>query len=385
MRPSKVIVDLSKLDSNIREIRKVLKPDIQFMAVVKANAYGHGAVEIARQALKSGASWLGVAIPEEGAELREAGITAPILVLGGIDESQIGTVVKYDLSQCIFSLETAKLLDKEAKQAGKRIGVHVKVDTGMGRIGLTDPEKVRILCCQLKNSSHIELEGIFTHFAVADEEDRSFTQSQLTRFNNVLDILKRDGIYFKYVHAANSAAILEYPDAHFNLVRGGIAIYGYYPSQFVKEHSTIKLEPILKWETRVIDVKDIEKGDSISYGRTFVADRPMRIAILPVGYADGYSRLFSNKSWVIINGQRARVTGMICMDQLMVDVTHIPEVKPGDTAVLIGKQGKEGITAEDLACLSNTISYEILTSIGPRVPRFYTGKEHCQDMDKQRL
>ncbi|NLX70826.1 MAG: alanine racemase [Clostridiales bacterium] len=374
MRPSRAIVDLSKLDRNIKEIMKKLKTGTQLMAVVKANAYGHGAVEVARQALLSGASWLGVAIPEEGAELREAGISAPILVLGGIDQTQISTVVKYDLSQCVFSLEIAKLLNEEAKRAGKRIGLHIKVDTGMGRIGLTDPEKVRKLCNELKTYSHIDMEGIFTHFAVADEHDKSYTRNQLARFNMILDVLMKDGINFKYIHAANSAGILEYDDAHFNMVRGGIAIYGYYPSQYVKEHSLVKLEPILQWETKVVDVKNINKGDSISYGRTFIADKPMKIAVLPIGYADGYHRYLSNKGWVIINGYRARVVGIVCMDQVMVDVTHIPAVKPGDKAVLIGKQGEESITAEELACLGDTISYEVLTGIGYRVPRVFVGK-----------
>ncbi len=374
MRPSRAIVDLSKLDRNIKEIMKKLKTGTQLITVVKANAYGHGAVEVARQALLSGASWLGVAIPEEGAELREAGISAPILVLGGIDQTQISTVVKYDLSQCVFSLEIAKLLNEEAKRAGKRIGLHIKVDTGMGRIGLTDPEKVRKLCNELKTYSHIDMEGIFTHFAVADEHDKSYTRNQLARFNMILDVLMKDGINFKYIHAANSAGILEYDDAHFNMVRGGIAIYGYYPSQYVKEHSLVKLEPILQWETKVVDVKNINKGDSISYGRTFIADKPMKIAVLPIGYADGYHRYLSNKGWVIINGYRARVVGIVCMDQVMVDVTHIPAVKPGDKAVLIGKQGEESITAEELACLGDTISYEVLTGIGYRVPRVFVGK-----------
>ena len=265
-------------------------------------------------------------------------------------------------------------MNEEAKRAGKRIGLHIKVDTGMGRIGLTDPEKVRKLCNELKTYSHIDMEGIFTHFAVADEHDKSYTRNQLARFNMILDVLMKDGINFKYIHAANSAGILEYDDAHFNMVRGGIAIYGYYPSQYVKEHSLVKLEPILQWETKVVDVKNINKGDSISYGRTFIADKPMKIAVLPIGYADGYHRYLSNKGWVIINGYRARVVGIVCMDQVMVDVTHIPAVKPGDKAVLIGKQGEESITAEELACLGDTISYEVLTGIGYRVPRVFVGK-----------
>lgn len=370
MRPSKVIIDLAKLDRNIRNIKRLLKPSTHLMAVVKADAYGHGAVGVAHQALASGASWLGVAIPEEGAELREAGITAPILVLGGIDETQVKTVVEYDLTQCAFSLEVARLLNYEAQRLNKRIAIHLKVDTGMGRIGLVDVESIRRFCAEVKSYSHLRLEGIFTHFAAADEEDKSFTNQQMSRFLKVLDTLRSEGIDFKWVHAANSAAIIDCPDTHFNLVRAGIAMYGYYPSPHV-DHSRVHLEPILQWETKVVHVKDIDRGDSVSYGRTFIAQRPMRIATLPVGYADGYSRLLSNKGWVLIRGHRAPIVGLVCMDQVMVDVTHIPEVKPGDTAVLIGSQGEEVISAEDIARLCDTISYEVLTGIGRRIPRIY--------------
>ncbi|MFO7294737.1 MAG: alanine racemase [Caldicoprobacter sp.] len=370
MRPSKVIIDLAKLDRNIKNIKRMLKPDTQLMAIVKADAYGHGAVGVAHQALVSGASWLGVAIPEEGAELREAGITAPILVLGGIDETQVKTVVEYDLAQCVFSLEVARLLNHEAQRLNKKIAIHLKVDTGMGRIGLVDIKSIREFCSEVKSYSHLILEGIFTHFATADEEDKSFTNQQIKRFLNILDALRSDGINFKWIHAANSAAIIDCPDAHFNLVRAGIAMYGYYPSAAVKR-SAIHLEPILQWETKVVHVKDIDKGDSVSYGRTFIAKGPMRIATLPVGYADGYSRLLSNRGWVLIRGQKAPIVGVVCMDQVMVDVTHIPGVKPGDIAVLIGTQGNETISAEDIARLCGTISYEVLTGIGRRIPRIY--------------
>lgn len=371
MRPSKAIINLSKLDRNIRNLKRLLKPSTELMAVVKGDAYGHGAVGVAHQALVSGASWLGVAIPEEGAELREAGITAPILVLGGIDEAQVKTVVEYDLTQCVFSLEIARLLNYEAQRLNKKIAVHLKVDTGMGRIGLSDIESIKEFCLEVKSFSHLKLEGIFTHFASADEEDKSFTNQQIKRFLNVLDVLRSYGVNFKWIHAANSAAIIDCPDAHFNLVRAGIAMYGYYPSAAVKR-SLVHLEPILQWETKVVYVKNINKGDSVSYGRTFIAEGPRRIATLPVGYADGYSRLLSNKGWVLIDGQRAPVVGVVCMDQVMVDVTHIPDVKPGDTAVLIGTQGGETISAEDIANLCGTISYEVLTGIGQRIPRIYT-------------
>lgn len=370
MRPSKVVIDLAKLDRNIKNIRGVLKPNTQLMAIVKADAYGHGAIGVAHQALVSGASWLGVAIPEEGAELREAGITAPILVLGGIDETQIKTVVEYDLTQCVFSLEVAKLLNYEAQRLNKKIAIHLKVDTGMGRIGLVDIDSIRKFCCEVQSCSHLVLEGIFTHFAAADEEDKSFTNLQIKRFSNILEALRSDGVHFKWVHAANSAAIIDCHDAHFNLVRAGIAMYGYYPSTAVKR-SLVPLEPVLQWETKVVHVKDIGKGDSVSYGRTFIADGPMRIATLPVGYADGYSRLLSNRGWVLIHGRRAPIVGVVCMDQVMVDVTRIPDVKPGDIAVLIGTQGNETISAEDIARLCGTISYEVLTGIGRRIPRIY--------------
>ncbi len=370
MRPSKVIIDLAKLDRNIKNIKRMLKPNTHLMAIVKADAYGHGAIGVAHQALVSGASWLGVAIPEEGAELREAGITAPILVLGGIDETQVKTVVEYDLTQCVFSLDVARLLNYEAQRLNKKIAVHLKVDTGMGRIGLVDVESIRKFCSEIKPYSHLILEGIFTHFAAADEEDKTFTNQQMKRFSNILDVLASDGVKFKWVHAANSAAIIDCPDAHFNLVRAGIAMYGYYPSTAVKR-SLVPVEPILQWETKVVHVKDVGKGDSISYGRTFIAERPMRIATLPVGYADGYSRLLSNRGWVLIHGRKAPIVGVVCMDQVMVDVTHISGVKPGDSAVLIGTQGDETISAEDIARLCGTISYEVLTGIGRRIPRIY--------------
>lgn len=371
VRSTVAIVDLNKLKHNIEILKKSLLDNTALMAVIKANAYGHGAVEVARNSLLAGASRLAVAIPEEGVELRESGIEAPILILGGIDPSQAELIFEYELNPCVFSYDMVNILNHQGIKLRKRIGVHVKVDTGMGRIGLKDENEILKFCSYIEGTESLYLEGIFTHFAAADNPDGSYTQFQLQKFNRVLSYLQKANIHFRWIHAANSAAIFRYPDTQFNMVRGGISMYGYYPSEHMKELG--QLEPILEWKTRIAFVKEVDKGESISYGRTYIADQNRIIATLPVGYADGYNRLLSNRGWVLINGKKAPIVGTICMDQFMVDVTEIPDVKPGDTAILLGKQGDEVITADDLAKLCNTISYEILVNISPRVPRIYVG------------
>lgn len=371
MRSTVAIVDLDKLQNNIKILKDKLSNHTALMAVVKANAYGHGAIEIARNALSAGASWLAVAIPEEGAELRESGIDAPILILGAIDPSQTELIFKYKLRPCVFTYEMLKELNRKGMELGRRIGVHVKIDTGMGRIGLRNEDEILKFCSIIEEMDFIYLEGIFTHFAAADEPDSNYTQLQMERFNKILTNLKSANISVPWIHASNSAAIFRYPAAQYNMVRAGISMYGYYPWGSKIEHP--KLEPILEWRTRVVFVKEVGKGESISYGRTYTADKNSIIATLPLGYADGYNRLLSNRGWVLIKGKKAPIVGTICMDQFMVDVTDIPNVKPGDTAILLGRQGDEVITADDLANLCNTISYEILVNISPRVPRVYIG------------
>jgi alanine racemase len=370
MRPTRAMINLSNLDHNIKELKKLMKPETCFMAVVKANAYGHGAIEVALQALDSGASWLGVATPEEGAELREAGVKAPILVLGGIYFSDVKTVVQYDLTQCIFTTGLLDSLNKEGARWGKCINIHLKLDTGMRRIGISCINELERFLAEVKQYSNLRLEGAFTHFAAADEPDKTFTSVQLERFKEMLNVIHKHNIRPKFVHAANSAAIIECPSTHFNLVRAGISMYGYYPSPAVNK-TQASLLPVMQWETKILCIKQISQGDSISYGRTFYAPNPMKIATLPIGYADGYKRILSNKGHVLIDGIKAPVVGRICMDQMMVDVTHIPQAKPDDTAVLIGMQRNTAIDADYLANLSDTISYEILTSVSSRVRRVY--------------
>lgn len=390
MRPTKALVNLARLEDNIRNLKSLTPPGTAFMAVIKANAYGHGMDAVAHCAISSGASWLGVALPEEGAALREKGINAPILILGEIDEEQCETVLNYNLTQAIPSLSTAFILNKTAEKAGKMINIHLKLDTGMGRIGFRSLEELKAVLSELKTLKSLNVDGVFTHFAVADGifkhsaeedgifthsakedgEDVSFTLKQIESFDNMIQVIKQFGFRPKYTHASNSAGIINFPNAHYNMVRGGISMYGYYPSNNTN-HTKIPLLPVLQWETKVVHVKFINIGDSISYGRTFIASSQRKVATLPVGYADGYNRLLGNKAYVLIHNMRAPVIGRVCMDQIMIDVTDIPDVSPGDQAILIGEQGTESISADELADICGTISYEILTSISDRVPRVY--------------
>jgi len=369
LRPTRAEINLKLLNNNIDKIKSYLDPNTALMTVVKANAYGHGIIDIGKKALKSGARSLGVAIPEEGAQLREAGIACDILVLGSISPNQIELVLDYNLSVCIFSHDIAELLNQRAKEKNKNIKVHIKIDSGMGRIGVRDSDEALSLCFAIKDMKNLILEGVFTHFACADECGSKYSLIQLERFKSILADIGKKGVYTKWVHASNTASIINYPQAHFNMVRAGIGIYGYGPDSGSKENLT--LEPILSWHTEVSYLKEIEEGCSVSYGRTFVAKGARIVATLPVGYGDGYSRLLSNRGWVLIRGEKAPIIGNICMDQMMVDVTGIPEVRVGDHVVLIGRQGNEAIFADDIAKLCGTISYEVLTNINNRVPRIY--------------
>lgn len=373
MRPTRAYIDLNKLDKNIRALKRLITANqcnAEYMAVVKANAYGHGAVAVSKQAIKSGAKWLAVAMPEEGAQLREAGIKAPILVLGAIDESAAKLIVEYDLTQTVFSEDIVKLLNELGKKYDKRVPVHIKLDTGMGRIGIRDAKELVHFLEIIKNLPYIDHQGIFTHFATADEKDKNFTQEQFNKFMDMLAMCKAHDIDFRYIHAANSAASIEYPNTYFDIVREGIAMYGYYPSTQIDTEKVV-ISPILEWHSKIVHIKEVETGCSIGYGRTFITDKNMKIATIPVGYADGYNRLLSNTGHVLVRGQKAPILGRICMDQTMIDISHIPGVTKGDDVILIGSQGQNTITADDIAKLCHTISYEILTSISSRVERLY--------------
>ncbi len=354
-------IDLKALSHNLEIVKKKTnnKP---ILVVVKANAYGHGSVEVSRHLLKKGALMLGVAFIEEAIALREAGIKAPILVF--FDTGDIASFFKYDLTPALFDLKTAKAFSEKASKYNRKIAAHIKIDTGMGRIGLRVanalPEVLGI--AELKN---LRLEGIMSHFSDADLADKEFTSRQLGSFINLIELLKKKNVHFKFSHMANSAAVLQFPAAHLNMVRPGIMLYGYEPAE--KDN----LKPALSLKSKIIFIKKVPAKTPISYGRTFITKRESAIATIPVGYADGFNRRLSNSGEVLINGRRAPVVGRVCMDTIMVDVTEIPRVKENAEVVLIGCQGKEKITARDIADKIDTIPYEVLTSIGPRVKRLY--------------
>ncbi|MDP2891623.1 MAG: alanine racemase [Bacillota bacterium] len=366
-RPTFVEVNLNNVMKNVSNLKRIAS-GAKLMAVVKADGYGHGSIQVASAALDSGADWLGVAIPEEAEALRHAGIGAPILVLGGITPGMEETVLKHGLRQTVFDEEGVRLLENCAAKTGRKARIHIKVDTGMSRIGIREIGELMQLARFIKECRHVELEGLFTHFAAADAKNIAFTLKQKAVFDDMAAQIRKMG-FSPMIHAANSAAILRLPQTHYDMVRAGISVYGYYGSDEVEK--IIPLYPAMEWKTHVMMVKTLPPGVSVSYGRTFVTKRKTAVATLPVGYGDGYKRVLSSRASVLIKGNRAPVLGRVCMDQLMVDVTGIEGVKTGDEAVLLGRQGMEMIDAEEMAKWADTISYEILLSISPRVPRIY--------------
>ncbi|HHX11376.1 MAG TPA: alanine racemase [Clostridiales bacterium] len=364
-------VNLEGIRHNILEIKNKLNKDTKLMLIIKADAYGHGAIPIAEYICHDNlADIYGVAIIEEAIELRDAGINIPILVLGYTPKEQYQLVVAHNVIQTVFQYEMAKELSKEAKRQGKIIKIHIKIDTGMSRVGFSDNNQSIDEIKRINDLDNIEIEGVYSHFATADESDTSSTNKQLKRFKEFVDKLVQEGIHIPIKHISNSAGILDYPDAEFNMVRCGIVAYGIYPSEFVLKDE-VKLIPAMELKTHVIYVKDVDEGVGISYGSTYVTLKKTKVATIPVGYADGYSRNLSNVGKVIINGQYAPIIGRICMDQFMVDVTHIPEVKQGDTVTLLGKDQEAYISSEELAEWSHSFVYELICTVGKRIPRVY--------------
>ena len=358
------MIDLHQIRENTRLLRGCVPATAGLLAVVKADAYGHGAAQTARAALEAGASWLAVACVEEGVELREAGIGAPILVLGGSGPRAMEAAARHAITLALYTPQQAAEAGKAAEAAGRPLDVHVKLDTGMGRIGARTAEEVVALREALARQPRVRLTGVFTHFADADGESLDFTREQLRRFE-ALSALLPEGILR---HCANSASIHRLmPEAAFDLVRMGISLYGYPPVP-----TDLPLKPCMRWEAEVTHVKEIQPGDAVSYGCTFRAERPTRVATVACGYGDGYHRAATGRAEVLIRGHRAPVIGRICMDQMMADVTGFEDIAPGDTAVLLGTDGAETITAEDIARWSGTISYEILLAATGRVHREWT-------------
>lgn len=357
-------IDLAAVRHNLTEIRRHISPAAKLCAVVKANAYGHGAVEVSKVAVECGADFLAVATVAEGLELRRAGFELPILILSLIPTSAAAVVVENDLTATVADLDCAEKISVAAVKLNRLAKVHLKIETGMGRIGIA-PEVAVDLAQKIAALPGVELEGVFSHFADADSADRTFTTRQIKIFSDVADKIRAAGVAVKIFHLAESAAILDIPQAHFDMVRAGIITYGLYPSDDVKK--TLALRPAMKLVTRVAFLKKIPAGVSIGYGREFVAARDSLIATLPIGYADGYIRAYKNFH-VEIRGQLAPIAGRVCMDQTMIDVTDIDGVAVGDEVILFGS---ELITIDDAARHLNTINYEVTCQVSARVPRIF--------------
>ncbi|OGC11460.1 alanine racemase [candidate division WOR-1 bacterium RIFOXYA12_FULL_52_29] len=356
-------INLAAIKNNIGEIRKKLSPAVKFMAVVKANAYGHGAVAVARAAGEAGADYLGVANLKEALELREAGILSPILILTESPTSVADEIIQHDLTQTIYSFAEAKALSEEAQKRKCRVKVHVKIDTGMGRVGVAPSEAIAFIA-KVSSLPGLTIEGLFTHFAKAEDPEDKFTEEQFSRFKQLAD--RAPNIPIK--HSANSAAALFHPSTHLDMVRIGLMMYGLYP--LGNSRRLIALEPALSFKTRVVYLKRVPAGTPLSYGSTYLTREATNIATLPVGYADGFSRRLSNRGHVLIRGKRFPIVGRVSMDMSLVNVGSA-NVEVGDEAVLIGRQGGEGLSADEMANLEETISYEVVCSIGKRVPRVY--------------
>lgn len=374
-RPTHVNVDLNRLTTNYRAIETAVFP-AKVMAVVKANAYGHGMIRVARHMQALGAPYLGVAILEEGVRLRLAGITAPVLVLGGILGDQIPLFLQHKLAITAVSIDRLHEINKIAGEMGTRATVHLKIDTGMGRLGIRHQNADKLLEAALL-CEHCHIEGIYTHFATADEADLTFAHEQLRRFNTVLEFYPQRGLPRPPLcHISNSGGILQMkngrlPNASLDMVRAGILLYGVYPAN--ETARTIAVQPALTWKTKVVYFKVALPDQPISYGSTWKSDHLVRIVTLPVGYGDGYFRAMSNRAEVIIRGQRHPVVGRIAMDQMMVNIEWQTAYN-NDEAILIGSSDGVSITVEELADWANTIPYEILTNINTRVPRLYNGE-----------
>ena len=370
-RPTIAEIDLDALRFNAGQVREGIKGEAEILAVVKADAYGHGAGPVARELESAGVNIFGVATGEEGRELRHAGLSATVLVLAGIDPQDLGEVIQSDLTPVLFDLDTARLLDLQAGNLRKNLTVHLKVDTGMSRLGIPwrEWEAAVDVLPSLKN---LKIEGLMSHLAMAESEapeDRAFTEEQIRRFQSCLEYIGQRGMEPRYVHLANSAATTLWEKARFNLVRPGLMLYGMHPAPHLKRY--ISLRPALCWKTKILSLKRAPAGDSVSYGGTYKCSTDNLIATLPVGYADGYNRRLSNRAEVLVRGKRARVAGIVCMDLTMIDVSQIPDVQAGDEVVLLGKQGTDEISAVEMAGWMETIPYEVLCGIGKRVPRRY--------------
>jgi alanine racemase len=383
-------IDLDAIGKNVRNLKTLTIQPCRFMAVVKANAYGHGTLQVAQKALESGADWLGVARFHEALELREADIRAPILVFGYTPPTLTAQALSLNITLTVYDLESALHLSQAASSMARPLNVHLKVDTGMGRMGLIvknsadhmseadiDKQTAIEIIKEIQDIAKLpglSLSGIYTHFAAADSLDPNYTKLQIRIFDELLSKLKQNDISFDICHAANSAGIIGFPQAHYDMVRAGISIYGLYPSAEV-DHSRVKLFPAMTLKSMITSVRKVNKGFFVSYGMTYETKKPTILATVPIGYADGFSRKFSSSSsggTMLVRGQHAPIAGRVCMDQTVLDVGHIPGVSRGDEVIIIGTQGSETLGADELANRIGTINYEIVSALTTRVTRIYT-------------
>ncbi len=368
-------IDLQAFRHNLQNLRTCLSPQTQIMAVVKADAYGHGAIPCSRIAVEAGASYLGVGVIEEGIELRESGLNTPILVLASIFPDEAEDLVRHNLSTILCTPALAQAVSEEARKQDKTISIHIKVDTGMNRLGVT-PENLPELLDQIRGLKNLNIEAVSTHFSSADDEDPSITENQLEIFQTALAILRKEGVHTPIVHCANTSGIFKFPASHFNMVRPGLILYGALPSPSLKpllekKENLQPFQPVMQWKSKIILIKPIASGQSVSYSKNFTTRRESLIATLPIGYADGLHRNLSNNMDVLIRGQRAPQVGNICMDMTLIDVTDVQNVQEGDEVVIFGKQGDQTIAIEEMTIAGKTIPYEILCNVGKRVPRVY--------------
>ena len=364
-------VDLDAIAHNIREIRKITNPNAQIMAVVKADAYGHGFLEVTKTLLENGADRLAVAVLQEGKQLRSRGVTVPILILGASGEETVEDLINFDITPSVFTYDFAKALSYEAERKEKVTKIHIKIDTGMSRIGFLagdDNEEIANEIIKISKLPYIEVEGIFSHFAASDEYDTSYTHMQFERFMDVCNKLKEKGLDIPIKHICNSAGIMMYPEMHLDMVRPGVILYGMYPSDEV-DKSRLDLKPAMTLKSTVTHIKDVPAGRGVSYGREYITEGTTKIATVPIGYADGYLRKLAKEGKMIVNGTLVPIVGRICMDQCMIDVTNVNNIDRGDEVIIFGSTG---VTIDDLASWLETINYEVSCVIGKRIPRIYT-------------
>lgn len=368
-------IDLDAIEENFENMRKNISPATKMIAVIKADGYGHGAVPIARRMEERDYLWgFAVATAQEAYELRHHQIQKPILILGYTFAEEYEDLARAQIRPTVFQFDMAKAMSEAAVKVGKVLKIHLAVDTGMSRIGFRDDASSLEQILEIQKLSGLEIEGLFTHFAKADEKDKTYTYHQLERYLQFEHMLEAAGVPIPVRHCSNSAGILEIPGANLDAVRAGITMYGIYPSEEVAR-DTVPLRPAMSLKSHIVYIKEVEAGVSVSYGGTYVTERKTRLATIPVGYGDGYPRSLSNKGYVLIHGKRAPILGRICMDQFMVDVTQIPEAKELDEVILMGNSQGTRLSVEDLGALSGRFPYEFVCGIGKRVPRIYKQKE----------